>query len=204
MPGKTMLLRRRLGVLLFRGRDTKAIGAITAVAGPNLIDGEFFTIDDGVGTVASFEFDSNAAFTGDIQVPFTGIDTDSIVAVAIRDAINLANQEPPPGPPAPGNPVGLRVHAFISPADPKVVIVEHDVPGAIGNLAGMTEAVADAGFFVDPVFNFGDAYSDWLLPAELALIDDTGLVQAVPLRHGPPRAIGVHNPPAPTRPLGGA
>lgn len=64
-------------------------GSITVVAGASLVDGETFTIDDGVNPALTFEFDSNGVATG-IPIPFSGVSTDAEVQAATISAINTA------------------------------------------------------------------------------------------------------------------
>lgn len=68
-----------------------AVGSITAIAGALLVDGETFTIDDGVNPPVTFEFDSGGGvLPGNVPVPFTPADTAATVAASIRAAINTA------------------------------------------------------------------------------------------------------------------
>ncbi len=65
--------------------------SLTAPAGNALVDGQTFTVSDGVKTV-TFEFDSNNTLNNanDQRVGFTNTDTNITVARSIRDAINAA------------------------------------------------------------------------------------------------------------------
>jgi hypothetical protein len=68
-----------------------ATGSLVAVAGALLIDGETFTIGDGVNPATVFEFDSNGVVVaGHVAVVFTGAYTDIQVANSMRAAINAA------------------------------------------------------------------------------------------------------------------
>lgn len=108
-----------------------ASGSITAVAGANLIDGETFTISDGVHAAKVFEFDDNASvLPGHVAVTFTAGDSANTVAATMRVAINAA--------------ATLDVTAGGSNA---VVSLLNDFGGTIGNVP-VTETVADAGFLV--------------------------------------------------------
>lgn len=65
----------------------KATGSITAVPGASLIDGETFTLSDGVTTTV-FEFNTGTASAGNVLVSYTGADADTVVATSIQSAIN--------------------------------------------------------------------------------------------------------------------
>ena len=69
--------------------STAATGTITCVAGVSLVDGETFTINDGVNAAVVFEFDSNGIVTpGRVGVTFTGAYTAGQVRDAVIAAIN--------------------------------------------------------------------------------------------------------------------
>jgi hypothetical protein len=108
-------------------------GSITAVAGSLLIDGETFTLDDGVNDPVVFEFDddSNVA-SGNIAVEFTGGDSAATVASAIQAAIN-----------------GVVGDLLITAGAPTGALVPltNDSTGEGGNEA-VTDTVANAGFIV--------------------------------------------------------
>lgn len=110
-----------------------ATGTITTVAGANLVDGETFTLNDGVHAPTIFEFDSNASVTpGNIAVTFTGGDSATTVRGAIISAIN-------------GVAGTLTITASIGGA--AVVNLVNDATGTAGNHA-ISETVADGGFLV--------------------------------------------------------
>src|SRR3954453_13629284 len=70
---------------------TAATGFIQAVAGSALVDGETFTISDGVNPTV-FEFDSNASVTaGHEQVPFTGTKTATQMGGTITSVVGSAS-----------------------------------------------------------------------------------------------------------------
>lgn len=117
--------------LTIDGVAAAATGTIATVAGASLLDGETFTIDDGVNTPTVFEFDSNAAVTlGNITVTFTGGDTTTQVRDAIIAAVN-------------GVGAGLTITA--SPGGAAQVILTNDNPGIAGN-ERILDTVANAGF----------------------------------------------------------
>jgi hypothetical protein len=108
-----------------------ATGSITAVAGSALVDGETFTISDGVNTPVVFEFDSGGGVSGaNVAVAFTGGDSATTVATAIAAAINGA----------------LNLYITASPSG-AVVSLTNDYVGTTGNVA-ISETVADGGFTV--------------------------------------------------------
>ena len=108
-----------------------AKGSITAVSGANLVDGETFTLDDGVNTPTVFEFDDDASVTsGNVAVTFAGGDTAAQVAAAIQSAVN-------------GVGAGLTITA--SAPVGSVVPLTNDTAGSAGN-AAITDTVAAVGF----------------------------------------------------------
>jgi hypothetical protein len=119
--------------LLIDGVAQAATGLITTVAGALLVDGETFTLDDGVNPPTVFEFDDNSNVTvGNIAVPFTALDT----ATQVRDAI-IASVN--------GVGAGLEMTASIFAANQ--VRLTNDSTGDQGN-TDIAETVADAGFVV--------------------------------------------------------
>jgi cysteine-rich repeat protein len=66
-----------------------ATGWILAVDGASLVDGETFTLDDGMGTVAAFEFDlaSDGVENGNTAIDVSASDPADLVANRIRVAI---------------------------------------------------------------------------------------------------------------------
>lgn len=110
-----------------------ATGSITAVAGSLLVDGETFTLNDGIHTPTVFEFDSNAAVSpGNVAVTFTGGDSASTVAAAILAAING---------------VGASLLITATSGGGALTNLTHDQKGTVGNHA-VTETVSDVGFTV--------------------------------------------------------
>ena len=51
---------------------------------PRFQDADYFTINDGLHPAVEFEFDSNAAFTRDVQIVFTGAETAAQMATLLR------------------------------------------------------------------------------------------------------------------------
>lgn len=112
----------------------KATGSITVPAGGggSLVDGETFTIDDGVNTPTVFEFDSGGGVTSpNVAVAFTGGDSQAVVRDTIVSTIN-------------------GVATLLITAAPGAAGVADLTADNFGTLANntITETVADAGFLV--------------------------------------------------------
>jgi hypothetical protein len=118
--------------LTLDGVTNPASGQITAVGGPALVDGETFTLNDGVHPPTVFEFNTGVAGPGHVLVSYTAIDADTVVAVSIQTAIN-------------GVGASLAITAGV-PAGAVVPLV-NDATGVVGNQP-ITETVADPGFVV--------------------------------------------------------
>ncbi len=119
--------------LLIDGVSAAASGTINVVAGASLVDGETFTLNDGVNTPTVFEFDDDASVTaGNVAVAFTGGDT----TAQVRDAIIAAIA---------GVGAGLAITA--SSGGAAAVHLVNDALGVAGNQS-ITETVANAGFTV--------------------------------------------------------
>ena len=114
------------------GTPVAATGSITTVTGALLIDGETFTVNDGVNPSTVFEFDSGGGVTPpNVAVPFTGGDTADQVRDAIIAAVN-------------GVGAGLLITASIGGAG--LVTLTNDSVGYHNVL--ITETVAAGGFAV--------------------------------------------------------
>jgi hypothetical protein len=125
-PANVLNLSINAGVLA-------ASGLITTVAGSLLVDGETFTLDDGVNPPSIFEFDSGGGVaSGNVAVAFTSLDSVGTVRDAMISAIN-------------GVGAGLAITASIG-GSTKVALV-NGATGTVGN-AAITETVANAGFVV--------------------------------------------------------
>lgn len=71
------------------GGEPIAGGAIIAQPGSALVDGQIFTLRDGKHQQTVFEFDSGGGVaTGHVPVPFTGGDSEAVVAGNMETAIN--------------------------------------------------------------------------------------------------------------------
>jgi len=116
---------------LIDGLVAAATGSITVVGGASLVDGETFTISDGVNTPTTFEFDSNSSVTaGHVAVTFTNGDS----ATTVRDAVIAAI-----------NGVGAGLAVTASNGGSAKVSLVNDVVGTAGNQP-ITETVANSGF----------------------------------------------------------
>ncbi len=110
----------------------RATGVITPVGGANLLDGDRFTLGDGINPPVVFEFDKNGSTSiTSIPVAITNADTVGAVATAIAFAINSATT--------------LEISATTSST---LVQLTHDRTGAFGNQP-LTKTVGNAGFRVN-------------------------------------------------------
>ena len=110
-----------------------ATGTITAIAGSLIVDGETFTLNDGIHTPTVFEFDSGGGVSGsNVAVPFTAGDSAATVAGSIQTAING---------------VGATLFITASSGGGALTNVTHDQSGTVGNQA-ITETVSNVGFTV--------------------------------------------------------
>jgi len=103
-------------------------GSVTTVAGADLVDGDYFTLNDGGAYV--FEFDNDATVTpGRIGITFTGAES----ADGIRDLVVIA--------------ANLNLTAATAVADGAATVsLTMDTPGVTGG--ANSENVANAGFAV--------------------------------------------------------
>lgn len=128
---KRLLFRSQVLTDITVPASVAATGTITTVSGANLVDGETFTLNDGINTPTIFEFDSGGGVTGGhTAVTFTGGDSDATVAAAIQSAING---------------VGSTLLITASSGGGAVTNLTHDQGGTAGNQA-ITDTVADVGF----------------------------------------------------------
>lgn len=128
---KRLLFRSQVLTDITVPASAAATGSITTVSGANLNDGETFTLNDGINPPTVFEFDSGGGVTGgNVAVPFTGGDADTVVAAAILSAING---------------VGATLFITASSGGGAVTALTHDRGGTVGNRA-ILDTVANAGF----------------------------------------------------------
>lgn len=115
------------------GTGVAATGTINVVAGANLLDTDYFTLNDGINTPVVFEFDSDSSVTpGRIAVPYTSGDSATVVQGSVVTAINGVTTA-----------LLITAAAGTSPA----VTLTNDNVGVQGN-ATQSENVADAGFTI--------------------------------------------------------
>ncbi len=114
---------------------TPASGSIIAIAKASLVDGETFTLDDGVNPAVTFEFDDDASVAaGNIAVD---ISTDtSAIEVADR-MVRVINQQ-----------TNLDLTGFNGGGTVALVTLINDTDGTQGNVTTWAESVTDAGFVV--------------------------------------------------------
>ncbi len=155
-----LMARRKSG-------PTKATGSITVVDGSLLVDGDDFTLDDGVNPAVNFEFDEDDAITGDVAITLDGNETEGQIAHKVRDAINAA--------------ADLDITASLDPDDDAVVLLENDLGGTDGNQA-IGEAVTDAGFTKEDMAGGLDD-GEVLMPlnADVALLEGTPTTMEIPI-----------------------
>ena len=130
--------------------ESYATGSITVVGGGSLVDGETFTLDDGVNPATVFEFDSGGGVSGaNVAIAFTGGDSAGTVRDAVIAAIN-------------GVVGGLLITASIGGA--AVVTLTADRSGTQSNQT-VTETVANVGFIVSGMSGGTRATTEWAYDA---------------------------------------
>lgn len=112
----------------------KATGTITCVPKASLVDGETFTISDGVNTPTVFEFDvaGDGVTPGNVAVDVSGATTALDVATIVKTAIN-----------------GVVGTLLVTAVDnlTGIVYLTADDYGTVANVT-ITETVTDSGFVV--------------------------------------------------------
>jgi hypothetical protein len=113
------------------GTPVAATGTMNVVTGAELLDTDYFTLNDGVNTPTIFEFDSDSTVTpGRVGVTYTAGDTSAQVQASVISAING---------------VGTTLLITASAGTDPVVNLANDTAGAQGN-ATQSENVADTDF----------------------------------------------------------
>lgn len=123
-----------------------ASGSIVAVPKANLIDGETFTLDDGVNPPTVFELDVDGLGVGggNVAVDVSPDTTDVEVATRMVSAIN-------------GVGAGLALTASNAGGTSATVTITNDQSGTVGNVTTWSDTVADAGFIItQPTGGDGD------------------------------------------------
>lgn len=107
-----------------------AAGSFQAIAKASLVDGETFTIDDGVNPAKVFEFDTNASVSGsNVAVDISAATTSATVATAMINAING---------------VGALLAVTASDGGSGLVSLVND--SATASAVALAETVSDSGF----------------------------------------------------------
>lgn len=113
-----------------------AVGSIVAIPPGGIVDGETFTLDDGVNVPVTFEFDIPPdGFFGsnivvDISVAVTALDVANAIVAAVNGAI------------------GLDLTASNGGSTLTTITVTNAENGAFGNVTTWTDSVADTGFVI--------------------------------------------------------
>lgn len=123
-----------------------ASGSMTAIAKASLVDGETFTLDDGINTATVFEFDvaGDGVGGGNTQVNVSTDTTDVEVASRMVSAINGVGST-------------LLLSADNSGGTVATVTITHTRGGSVGNVTTWDDTVTNAGFLVtQPTGGAGD------------------------------------------------
>lgn len=117
-------------------QGTAATGAIQAVAKAVLVDGETVTLDDGVNSPTTFEFDTvpDGASGFNVAVDVSAAVTDVDVATAMVTAINGVGL--------------LGLTASNGGGTLSIVTIVNDETGVLGNVTTWLKTVSDGGFVV--------------------------------------------------------
>jgi cysteine-rich repeat protein len=109
-----------------------AIGSIIAVQASNTLDGETFTLADGVHAPVVFEFNDNVVAAGHVQI-FRAASVSSQMAIKMAFAINSVGTT-------------LQINAVVGTNKSQVLLTDINA-GASGNI-GITETVANGSFMI--------------------------------------------------------
>ena len=135
--------RREAGIAV-RGGGAVGTGTITTIAVASLVDGETFTVDDGIHAPVVFEFDDDGSWTpGNIPVD---ISAPVVTADDVRDAIIAAMN-------------GLGDDVLLMTASnggAATVDLTQDVGGSQGNTT-QTDTVVNVGFVITDMTGADDA-----------------------------------------------
>jgi hypothetical protein len=145
-----------------------AVGSIVAIPPGDLVEGETFTLDDGVNAPTTFEFDipPDGVFGANIVVDISTAVTALDVANAIVAAINGA--------------VGLDLTASNGGSTLTTVTVTNAENGAFGNVTTWTDSVADTGFVITQPIGGVDSDLFTTINPGRGLFDEIAL-DAIPL-----------------------
>jgi len=115
---------------------TPAIGSIETIPAASLLDGETFTLDDGVNPPTIFEFDTNFSVTpGNVAVDISAAVTAIDVASAMVSAINGV-----------GGTLNLTAGNVLGSSS--TVTITNGQRGTAGNVTDWLDTVADSGFAI--------------------------------------------------------
>jgi hypothetical protein len=131
-----------------------AVGTIFTVRGAYLVDGDTFTIGDGAGGMATFEFSSRTVTLGHVRVGFTSSDSAAQVKSSVITAVN-----------------GASLAVTASSAGSAAVSLVNDTAGPAGNVP-ITETVSDPAFTVLGMAGGRDAV-DHAPPADAPVVTGT-------------------------------
>lgn len=154
-----LIARRKTG-------PTKSTGEIITVTGALLVDTDNFTLDDGANPAVNFEFDDDAAITGDVAIAIDGNETAEQIAYKVAEAINDA--------------ADLEISAAVK-ADGTGVDLTHEIGGTDGNQT-VLEAVTDAGFTVAGMTGgLDDGETVHPLNGDVALVEGVPVEMEMPI-----------------------
>jgi hypothetical protein len=119
--------------IAFRGGGTQATGTITTIAKASLVDGQTFTVDDGVNPPVTFEFDDNGVWNPlNVRINIVPL----VTADDVRDAIIAAI-----------NSVGDTLLMSAIDGGAATVDLTQDIGGSQGNTT-QSETVVNPGFII--------------------------------------------------------
>jgi hypothetical protein len=145
-----------------------ATGSIVAIPFVDIIDGETFTLDDGVNAPVTFEFDTvpDGVTPGNVVVDISGSTTALDVANEIVAAINSAS--------------GLELTASNGGSTLTTVTILNAENGTFGNVTTWSETVADVDFIITQPTGGIDSDLFTTINPGRALFDDVAL-DSIPL-----------------------
>lgn len=146
-----------------------AVGSIQAIPAASIIDGETFTLDDGVNPPTTFEFDTvpDGVFGSNVAVNISAAVTAIDVATAIVSAIN-------------GVGGGLDLNAANNAGASATVTITNGANGSQGNVLTWADTVSDVGFLItQPVGGIDSSLYTTINPGR-GLFDEIAL-DAIPL-----------------------
>jgi len=145
-----------------------AVGSIQAVPFIDIVDGETFTLDDGINAPVAFEFDTlfNGVTPGRLAVDISSAISSIDVASAIVAAINLA--------------INLNLNASNGSGSSSVITIVNAENGTSGNVSTWSSTVAVIGFVITQPTGGIDSDLFTTINPGRAVFDDLAL-DALPL-----------------------